>query len=97
MLGLEAIRGLYIEESPQMPRRRSYDSLLPPGVSIEHVEIGSTEIVAVARSRSAATSCPVCGRVSRRIHSRYSAMSRAAFANSESLKGIERTRCRGMG
>ena len=35
-----------------MPRRRSHDSLMPPGLSIEHVEIGSTEIVAVARSRA---------------------------------------------
>ena len=39
------------------------DSLLPPGLVIEHVEIGAAEICAVARSRSAISSCPVCGRV----------------------------------
>src|SRR5512134_2732546 len=54
-----------------MPRRRSHDSLMPPGLSIDHVEIGGTEIVAVARSQAAAVSCPDCGRVSTRIHSRY--------------------------
>ena len=36
-----------------MPRRRSHDSLMPPGLSIDHVEIGGTAIVAVARSRAA--------------------------------------------
>jgi transposase len=44
---------------------------MPPGLSIDHVEIGGTEIVAVARSRAVAVSCPDCGRVSTRIHSRY--------------------------
>lgn len=39
--------------------------------SVDHIEIGGTEIVAVARSRSPASSCPVCGRMSRRVHSRY--------------------------
>ena len=54
-----------------MPRRRSHDSLMPPGLSIDHVEIGGTEIVAVARSRAVAVSCPDCGHASTRIHSRY--------------------------
>jgi zinc-finger of transposase IS204/IS1001/IS1096/IS1165 len=54
-----------------MARRRSSASLMPPGLSIDHVEIGGTEIVAVARSRAAAVSCPDCGHVSTRIHSRY--------------------------
>jgi hypothetical protein len=54
-----------------MPRRRSHDSLMPPGLSIDHVEFGGTEIVAVARSRAIAVSCPACGQVSTRIHSRY--------------------------
>lgn len=52
-----------------MPRRRSRDSLMPPGLSIDHVEIGGTAIVAVARSRAAAVSCPTCGHASTRIHS----------------------------
>jgi transposase len=54
-----------------MPRRRSHDSLMPSGLSIDHVEFGGTEIVAVARSRAIAVSCPDCGRASTRIHSRY--------------------------
>lgn len=54
-----------------MPRRRFRDSLMPPGLSVERIEIGSTEIVAVARSRLVAASCPVCGHVSTRVHSRY--------------------------
>jgi transposase len=54
-----------------MRPHRHQDSLLPPGLRIEHVEIGGSEIVAVARSRSAMSSCPSCGRVSARIHSRY--------------------------
>ena len=54
-----------------MPRRRSHDSLMPPGLSIDQVEIGGTEVVVVARSRAAAVSCPACGRASRRIHSWY--------------------------
>jgi len=51
--------------------RRHHHSLLPPGLAIEPIEISGTEIVAVARSRSPASSCPMCGRPSRRIHSRY--------------------------
>lgn len=51
--------------------RRHHHSLLPPGLAIEHLEIGGTEIIAMARSRSAVSSCPVCGQVSTRVHSRY--------------------------
>jgi transposase len=54
-----------------MRPRRHHHSLLPPGLRIEHIEIGGMEIVAVARSRSATSSCPACCRVSTRIHSRY--------------------------
>ncbi len=54
-----------------MRSHRHQDSLLPPGLRIEHVEIGGSEIIAVARSRSAMSSCPSCGRASARIHSRY--------------------------
>jgi transposase len=52
------------------PRRRHH-SLLPPGIKIERIEIGRSEIVAVARSRLARSSCPVCGSASTRVHSRY--------------------------
>jgi len=52
-------------------RPHRHESLLPPGLIIEHVEFGTLEISAVARSRSATASCPLCGRVTRRVHSRY--------------------------
>src|SRR5258708_4621554 len=54
-----------------MRPRRHHHSLLPPGLSIERIEIGGTEIVAVARSRLTISECPACGRTSTRIHSRY--------------------------
>ena len=54
-----------------MPPGRRHDTLMPPGLSVEHVEIGGAEIFALARSRSVTASCPVGGRVSTRIHSRY--------------------------
>lgn len=54
-----------------LPMRRHHHSLLPAGLSIDQIEVGGTEILAVARSRSPASSCPLCGRLSRRVHSRY--------------------------
>ncbi len=54
-----------------MGARCHHRSLLPPGLRIEHLEIGSTEIVAVARSQLTTSECPACGRASTRIHSRY--------------------------
>ena len=54
-----------------MRPRRHHHSLLPPGLSIERIEIGGTEIVAVARTRLTIPECPACGRTSTRIHSRY--------------------------
>jgi len=54
-----------------MRHRRHQHSLLPPGLVIEHIEIGGAEILAVARSRSETSCCPVCGRRSTQIHSRY--------------------------
>ena len=52
-------------------RRYRHESLLPPGLAIEHVEIGAAEIGAIAHSRSATASCPLCGRVTKQVHSRY--------------------------
>lgn len=46
-------------------------SLLPDGLIVENLEIEATEIIAVARSRSATSPCPVCGHPSARVHSRY--------------------------
>ena len=57
-------------EGPDMCRHRHH-SLLPSGLIIDHIEIGETDIVAVARSRSGSSACPNCGRTSTRIHSRY--------------------------
>jgi transposase len=48
-----------------------HDTLMPPGLWIDQVEIHPAEIVAAARSRSSSAACPVCGRVSGRVHSRY--------------------------
>jgi transposase len=46
-------------------------TLLPDGLVVEQLGCEGAEIVAIARSRSASSSCPACGRVSARIHSRY--------------------------
>lgn len=54
-----------------MGSRFRAQSLLPDGLIVERLEGDGTEIVAVARSRSATSSCPACGRVSARVHSRY--------------------------
>jgi len=48
-----------------------HESLLPPGLVVDHVEIGAAEIGAVAHSRSATASCPLCGRVTAHVHSSY--------------------------
>jgi transposase len=50
---------------------RHHHFLLPPGLSIERIEIGGMEIVAVARSRLTISECPACGRTSTRIDRRY--------------------------
>lgn len=54
-----------------MGSRFRAQSLLPDGLIVERLESDGGEIVAVARSRSATSSCPACGRVSTRVHSRY--------------------------
>src|SRR3984957_1423098 len=46
-------------------------SLLPEGVIVEKVEHRGDMLVAVARSPSRASSCPLCGRMSTQVHSRY--------------------------
>jgi transposase len=46
-------------------------SLLPDELIVERLESAGAEIVAVARSRSTSSFCPVCGRASARVHSRY--------------------------
>jgi transposase len=52
-------------------RAYRHESLLPPGLAIQRVEIGPSEVTALARSRSATASCPLCGGATRRVHSCY--------------------------
>ena len=54
-----------------MRRGRFQSSLLPPGLSVEQVQINDREIVAVARPQATAARCPSCGGFSERVHSRY--------------------------
>lgn len=46
-------------------------SLLPPGLVVERVVVAPDRVIVTARARAASTSCPVCRRWSRRVHSRY--------------------------
>ena len=46
-------------------------SLLPEGLIVDGIEYAADTLVATARSPSRTSSCPVCGRVSAQIHSRY--------------------------
>ena len=62
---------LYICEGLAGRARCHHRTLLPSGLWVEHLEVGVTEIVAVARSRLTSCECPACGRASSRIHSRY--------------------------
>ena len=50
---------------------KSLLSLLPPGLVVERVVVAPDRVVVTARARAASTSCPVCRRRSRRVHSRY--------------------------
>ena len=54
-----------------MGRRRLPAGLLPPGLIIEQVQIDEGGVAAIARSRDAGSTCPACGKLSRRVHSRY--------------------------
>ena len=46
-------------------------SLLPDGLIVEKVEHTGDVLVALARSPSRTSPCPVCGRISTQVHSRY--------------------------
>ena len=82
-------------------RLRHYQhSLLPPGLVMEQVEIGGAEIVAVARSRSEKSCCPVCGRASTRVHSRYRRCLSDLPAHGRRVRidlEVRRFRCGGLG
>jgi hypothetical protein len=46
-------------------------SLLPPGFTVEGVDMGDATTVIPVRAAIAAGMCPMCGRLSSRIRSRY--------------------------
>ena len=54
-----------------MGRSRLPAGLLPPRLIIERVQINDGEVMASARSREIGSTCPDCGELSRRVHSRY--------------------------
>ena len=54
-----------------MGRNRSSSALLPSGLIIEQVRIEDGGVAAVARSQDVGSACPGCGKLSRRVHSRY--------------------------
>jgi transposase len=58
-------------ESPEMCRKTHTATLTPAGLAIDGVEIGATKIIVTARPSTKIATCPECGVVSGRIHSRY--------------------------
>lgn len=58
-------------ESPKMCRNTHSAKLTPGGLAIDCVEIGSAKIIVTARLSTKIGTCPECGAVSGRIHSRY--------------------------
>jgi hypothetical protein len=46
-------------------------SLVPRGLAFDSVSDSTDSIILTVRSDMAAADCPLCGMVSRRIHSRY--------------------------
>jgi hypothetical protein len=58
-------------ESPEMCRKTHTATLTPAGLAIDGVEIGATKIIVTARPSMKIATCPECGVVSGRIHSRY--------------------------
>ncbi len=45
--------------------------LIPPGLIVDHHEIGTAGIIVHAHGASATSACPVCGLASSSVHSRY--------------------------
>ena len=46
-------------------------ALLPDGLIVDEIEETDNAVVAAARSSAKVSSCPVCGRASAQVHSRY--------------------------
>jgi transposase len=53
--------------------RRSIEGLglVPPGIVVEHQDVGTDRIVVSGRLASVEAGCPDCGTLSRSCHSRY--------------------------
>ena len=50
---------------------KSLLSLLPPGLIVDQVTLDADRVMVAAHVRAATAACPLCGRPSRRVHSRY--------------------------
>lgn len=50
---------------------KSLLSLLPVGLAVDRVTIAPDRVTVAVHSRAAAAACPLCGRRSHRVHSRY--------------------------
>ena len=54
-----------------MGRKWQLSSLVPAGLAVESIAEGESTIVLTVRAGVHERSCPLCGRASRRVHSRY--------------------------
>jgi hypothetical protein len=50
---------------------RAGQDLVPKGLRSEHLSIDRGRVVISVASSATSASCPLCGRRSRRVHSRY--------------------------
>src|SRR5579862_4807281 len=54
-----------------MGSRSRSQALLPDGLIIDNIGYDADALIAIARSPSRSSSCPLCGRASAQVHSRY--------------------------
>jgi hypothetical protein len=54
-----------------MCRKTHTATLTPAGLAVDGVEIGAAKVIVMARPSTKMATCPECGAVSSRIHSRY--------------------------
>src|ERR1700731_496261 len=54
-----------------MCRKTHTATLTPGGLAVDGVEIGAAKIIVMARPSTKVATCPECGAVSGRVHSRY--------------------------
>jgi transposase len=73
-------------------------SLLPDGLIVDRIEEVGDTVIAVARSLSPTSPCPVCGQASSQIHSRYQRCLSDLPAHGRQVRiqlQVRRFRCRG--